>query len=68
MPDGRNQVAIIAGAAAAHSVTASCWLWLGSNMTDSPWYAAAHNWRMRAAEICALADEFKEAEPKANLI
>ena len=36
--------------------------------SPSSWYAAAHNWRMRAAEICALADDFNEAEPKAIML
>src|SRR5262249_52773451 len=34
--------------------------------SPSSWYAAAHNWRMRAAE--ALADDMKEAEPKAIML
>ena len=41
----------------------------GLPMTSpSSWYAAAHNWRMRAAETRALADEMKEAEPKAIML
>ena len=36
--------------------------------SPSSWYAAAHNWRMRAAETLALADEMKEAEPKAIMV
>jgi hypothetical protein len=34
----------------------------------SSWYGAAHNWRMRAEETRALADELKEAEPKAIML
>jgi len=38
-------------------------------MTDnSSWYGAARNWRMRAAETRALADEMKETEPKAIML
>ena len=38
-------------------------------MTSPPsWYGAARNWRMRAAETLALADEFTEAEPKAIML
>jgi hypothetical protein len=36
--------------------------------SPSSWYASAHNWRMRAAETLALADEMKEAEPKAIML
>ena len=36
--------------------------------SPSSWYAAAHNWRMRAAETRALADDMKEAEPKAIML
>jgi len=36
--------------------------------SPSSWYAAAHNWRMRGAETRALADEMKEAEPKAIML
>jgi len=36
--------------------------------SPSSWYAAAHKWRMRAAETLALADEMKEAEPKAIML
>jgi hypothetical protein len=32
------------------------------------WYAAARDWRMRAAETLALADEMKETEPKAMML
>jgi hypothetical protein len=31
-------------------------------------YRDAHQWRMRAAEIRALADDFKEVEPKAIML
>jgi hypothetical protein len=31
-------------------------------------YTAAHNWRMRAAETRAFADEMKDAEPKAMML
>jgi hypothetical protein len=28
------------------------------------WFAAARDWRMRVEEICALAEQMKETEPK----
>ena len=38
-------------------------------MTDNTsYYLAARNWRMRAAETSALADEMKEDEPKAIML
>jgi hypothetical protein len=39
----------------------------GSHMTSATWHDA-RIWRMRAAEIRALADEMKEAEPKAIML
>jgi hypothetical protein len=36
--------------------------------SPSSWYGAARNWRMRAEETRALADELKEAEPKAIML
>ena len=40
-----------------------------SRMTDNTsYYLAARNWRMRAAETLALADEMKEPEPKAIML
>ena len=35
--------------------------------SPSSWYGAARNWRMRAEETRALADEFEE-EPKAIML
>jgi hypothetical protein len=37
---------------------------VGSRVTSTSWHSA-RTWRMRAKEISALADEMKEAEPKA---
>ena len=37
-------------------------------MTSSTHYADARTWRMRAAETRALADDMKEAEPKAIML
>ena len=37
---------------------------VGSRATSTSW-PSARTWRMRAEEIRALADEMKEAEPKA---
>jgi len=36
--------------------------------SQSSWYQAARNWRMRAEEARAHADEMKEAEPKAIML
>ncbi len=36
--------------------------------THLSWYAAARTWRMRAEETRALAEEMKEAEPKAIML
>ena len=36
-------------------------------MTSATWHDA-HTWRMRAAEIRALADDMKEAQPKAIML
>ena len=37
---------------------------VGPRMASLLWHSP-RIWRMRAEEICALADEMKEAEPKA---
>jgi hypothetical protein len=37
-------------------------------MTPPSFYGDAHNWRMRAEEARAHADEMKEAEPKAIML
>ena len=37
-------------------------------MQDSASWHNARNWRMRAVEIRALADDMKEAEPKAIML
>ncbi len=39
----------------------------GSRTTSATWHNA-RNWRMRAAETRALADEMKETEPKAMML
>jgi len=40
-----------------------------NSMTSlSSWYGLAREWRMRAAETRARADEMKEAEPKAIML
>ena len=36
-------------------------------MTSATWHDA-HTWRMRAAEIHALADDMMEAQPKAIML
>jgi len=36
--------------------------------SPSSWYGAANNWRMRAEETRAIAEEMKEAEPKAIML
>jgi hypothetical protein len=36
-------------------------------MTSASW-TNARNWRMRAEECRALADDFKEGEPKATML
>ena len=36
--------------------------------SPSSWYAAARDWRMRAAETRARADEMTEVEPKAIML
>ena len=36
--------------------------------SPTSWYGAAHNWRMRAEETRAIAEEMKEAEPKAIML
>jgi hypothetical protein len=40
---------------------------VGSRMASPPWQSG-RSWRMRAEEIRALADEMKEAEPKAIML
>ena len=40
---------------------------VGSRVTSTSWHSA-RTWRMRAKEISALADEMKEAEPKAIML
>ena len=36
--------------------------------SPTSWYGAAHNWRMRTEETRAIAEEMKEAEPKAIML
>ena len=38
---------------------------MGSRVVSASYYGDANHWRMRAAEILALADEMKQAEPEA---
>ena len=43
------------------------WGGLGNPMTSATWHDA-HNWRMRAIELRAFADDMKETQPKAIML